>query len=92
MHYLLNAIDGCVAGCTDDQSTFAYNDGFGHVCCHTNKIIYGVHPHGTAVNHLSGTNVCKMAGRMGFGLTLTNHLDCFPAGKKPYCHHGKTAP
>ena len=92
MHYLLNAIDARVAGRTEDQATFELDDGFGHVRTYANKVIYGTHPHGTADNHFSGSNVCDMAGRMGFGLTLTNRRDRFPTGLKPFFHHGKTKP
>ena len=90
MHYLLNAVDECVTGRTDNQATFSYDDGFGHVCCYTNKVIYGVHLHGTSGNHFSGTNVRDMAWCIGIWLTLTNHRDRFPTGTTPYFHYGKT--
>ena len=57
MHYLLNAIDARVAGQTEDQATFKIDDGFGHIRSYSNKVIYGTHPHGTADNHFSGSNV-----------------------------------
>ena len=70
MHYLLNAIDARVTCQPEDQSTFEIDDGFGHIRSYTNKVIYGTRPHGMADNIFSGSNVCDMVGRMGFGAVI----------------------
>ena len=75
MHYLLTAADACVAGRRDDQSYFVFDDGFKNQWSHKNKSLHHVHPHGTAYNHFSSTNVCDYAGQLVFGLTLTDWRD-----------------
>ena len=64
-------------------------DPWGSTTQHTCKKIYKECPHFTADNHFSGNHVLDLAGRMGFGLTLTARRDRLPVGLKQYFHHEK---
>ena len=58
----------------------------------TLKPIYKKPPHLVGDNHFSGDEVMELLGRKGYGTTMTNHLDCFTDGLKPYLHHKKVPP
>ena len=92
MHYLLNTVSTMVKGRSAEVSSFEVNDPWGSTSSHVNKIIYSEYPHLTADNHFSGSHVLDLAGKMGFGLTMTTRRDRFPKGLKPFLHHDKTKP
>ena len=53
------------------------------------KKIYETPPHIVADNHFSGEEVMDILGRKGYCTTMTNRLDRFPKGLKPFLHNDK---